>query len=504
MRSWQSIFENIWMTMKGRKVMKYLFQAVIFGAIVFFGGDGLAQVSASVASGFQSSVADANLAGGFSYLPNGDVIGFTQDYVNGPALIRFDANGDGLPVGKTKVLKQLTSFDFGAFVEVSPSGAFALAGIGGSASTIFHVDLATDTVTDFVDAPGNYDVAFIDESKFYLSANPGGFDPSLPNVISLVQVANPVAGEPVAEIFNAPSGPIVLNDMGDIYYIKGTFIYPPPPNSSALLKFKSADLAMAAGSSPPLGETASTLNIPLDGGYDLAYHSLNNGGGEVFISTVKETIFRLTESSGQLATFATLSDAAHPSAPPAVTILAVLNKFGTFDNNGPSSTVLGASVASNFFSSFSLLQITSQTYDADGDGIPASSDQCPLDAAKASPGSCGCGIVDVDSNNDKVIDCGAARSFATNVSPQVGTLSTTKGAIKLQMEKLAGSKLSYEIQIIGTGTNRGTTTLKTTSSRARKTGLKAGTYKVRYRSVQTIRGKVKRSRWSRIQTVKVK
>jgi hypothetical protein len=45
--------------------------------------------------------------------------------------------------------------------------------------------------------------------------------------------------------------------------------------------------------------------------------------------------------------------------------------------------------------------------DDDGDGVGAFCDECPDDAEKTEPGECGCGVPDVDEDNDGMIDCGA-------------------------------------------------------------------------------------------------
>ncbi|NIR35311.1 MAG: thrombospondin, partial [Actinobacteria bacterium] len=43
--------------------------------------------------------------------------------------------------------------------------------------------------------------------------------------------------------------------------------------------------------------------------------------------------------------------------------------------------------------------------DADGDGTGDACDGCPLDSGKVAPGVCGCGISDLDTDNDQVADC---------------------------------------------------------------------------------------------------
>ncbi|MGM5471000.1 T9SS type A sorting domain-containing protein [Flavobacteriaceae bacterium LMO-SS05] len=43
--------------------------------------------------------------------------------------------------------------------------------------------------------------------------------------------------------------------------------------------------------------------------------------------------------------------------------------------------------------------------DADGDNIPDGCDACPSDPLKTEPGACGCGVADIDTDSDGVLDC---------------------------------------------------------------------------------------------------
>lgn len=43
--------------------------------------------------------------------------------------------------------------------------------------------------------------------------------------------------------------------------------------------------------------------------------------------------------------------------------------------------------------------------DTDGDGVPDSTDGCPTDRNKSAPGTCGCGELDADSDEDAIADC---------------------------------------------------------------------------------------------------
>jgi hypothetical protein len=43
--------------------------------------------------------------------------------------------------------------------------------------------------------------------------------------------------------------------------------------------------------------------------------------------------------------------------------------------------------------------------DSDGDGVGDKYDECPSDAAKSTPGACGCNVPDVDMNDNLTADC---------------------------------------------------------------------------------------------------
>jgi hypothetical protein len=50
-------------------------------------------------------------------------------------------------------------------------------------------------------------------------------------------------------------------------------------------------------------------------------------------------------------------------------------------------------------------RITADLTDTDGDGVSDSCDGCPFDPNKTAPGSCGCGVADIDTDLDGVLDC---------------------------------------------------------------------------------------------------
>src|SRR5690606_38204519 len=128
------------------------------------------------------------------------------------------------------------------------------------------------------------------------------------------------------------------------YFIKGTFIYPVPPGSSQLLKFSAAMLSEAQQSGNPLQQADSELSMPLDGGYDLSFRSFE-GKGELYISTISDSIYRYKEGSSSAELFFKAIDVANPGSPPSFTALSIFKPFGRFDATGLSQSILGIATA---------------------------------------------------------------------------------------------------------------------------------------------------------------
>lgn len=431
---------------------------------------------AQIAGGYRGAFSPFNVGGGFSYLPNGDIIGFNVDYINGPTLYRYDANGDGVPAAPQPIV-QFDSSAFPSFVVISPSGAYALAGVTGSVNRVFKIDLATDGVAPYFDSLFNFDMAFIDESHAYLSSNPGGFNPSVPNRIELVDLTATPTFHTVAEIPDTPSGPIAVNGRGDLYYVKQTYLFPAPLLSSVLYKFSAESLAQALTDGAPLGVANSEAGAPLEGGADIVY----NGGsahGQLFVSTLANKVLRIPEDTLIPSDFVTLNDPTGPS----LGFLSLYKPAGVFDTSATTQSVLGVAVTTDFFSTYRLLQVKTDTYDADGDKTPDISDSCPKDPAKTAVGICGCGVADIDSNLDAVVDCGSPRPYQTLMYPSIGLVVVQGTTVTMLFEKFTGKDVRYNIALIGPSPK--TRVAKSATSKTyyyQFTKLKPGTYTLVFR-----------------------
>jgi sugar lactone lactonase YvrE len=252
-------------------------------------------------SGYEAEALDQNFAGGFDYLPNGDIIGMyvdTTGAVNSYIGV-IDANGDGIPADVEK------KYDFGgniwgAFVKVSPDGSFALFGES-STYKVRRMDLESYAVTELNPVSGSfdgaYDLAFIDSAHCYLSANPAF---GTTNKIYHLDVAALSLTE-VATVDNTYSGGIDVDDEGNLYYLRNTDEWPIPDTGAfTLLEFGHTELEYALAHGTVLTPAEAQQIAVLDGGIDVAWHS----SGYLYVSDNHHgEIYRISPLTG----FATLS-----------------------------------------------------------------------------------------------------------------------------------------------------------------------------------------------------
>lgn len=86
--------------------------------------------------------------------------------------------------------------------------------------------------------------------------------------------------------------------------------------------------------------------------------------------------------------------------------------------------------------------------DTDGDGFIDACEDCPNDPDKISPGSCGCGLPDVDGDGDGVLDCidtcgGVDDTVFGPCEPSEIPATSTWGLIVLTLLMLTGGKLGF-------------------------------------------------------------
>jgi hypothetical protein len=264
-------------------------------------------VAPVVPEGFTTVALDQNFMGGFDYLPNGDIIGmYTEPLMADNAYVAVvDANGDGIPSGVSRVY-EFNRPTYGITVKVSPDGSRVLFGDSDFSSfKLYSMSLPDYTVTEVVCAGGTFqgafDLAFIDGSSCYLSANPGTF-PATTNKIYRLDLASGRLTE-LASIGGTFAGPLDVDEEGNLYYVRGKANFPPQAGDFTLLRFGAAELAEALEGGTVLTQADATeLKNGLDGGYGVAWH----GSGDLFVADANNgKIYRIA-ANGAASEFASL------------------------------------------------------------------------------------------------------------------------------------------------------------------------------------------------------
>jgi hypothetical protein len=256
-------------------------------------------------SAYANASLGQNFMGGCDYLPNGDIIGMYTDPVmaENAYIGIIDANGDGVPAGVSRV-HEFNAPTFGIAVKVSPDGSRVLFGDSFSFK-LYAMNLADYAVTEITPSgatfQGAYDIAFIDASHCYVSANPGAF-PAIENKIYHLDLTSKNLTELVS-ISGTYAGPIDVDSEGTLYYVRGKAQWPVEAGDFTLLKFTAAKLENAFSVSSVLGETdAEVVAAGLDGGQDVAWHS----SGTLFVADANNNAVRTVAADGTVSDYAVM------------------------------------------------------------------------------------------------------------------------------------------------------------------------------------------------------
>lgn len=176
--------------------------------------------------------------------------------------VRFDGNNVDLETAGGSQIATLFSIApavFTSFVAISPDESFALVGES-SNGKIYRVSLAGGGV-ELCDLDFNYALAFEDANHALVSAGTASFTSTEIHRVDLATGAT-------AKIVDlaGPSGPLDVDAAGNLYYCTQSLVFPPPPGSSAVLRWTSAQ----THSGTVLTEAdATTFVASLDGGSSL-------------------------------------------------------------------------------------------------------------------------------------------------------------------------------------------------------------------------------------------
>ena len=318
-------------------------------------------INVSSSPEYSSTERIINAAGGFDYLPNGDILSVVGDQSSGVdtkvTVYLSEANGDFSPAGASPLATiVLPAYTYLSFFTMSPDGSFGIFGTSsdGVEDALFRFDVASNSISYLTNVSGSYDLTFIDNATGYISYNPNFGSTNILAKFELFPYA--ITLIPFANIFGAPSGPITVDPFGYLHYVKSTYAFPPPPNSNNLMRFSRDQINNALRTATILGESDSAYVTPIDGGSDIIFSPETALNGQLIISNSNTgKLLQLSQSSGYKAVeFASISDTPLPASP---TILNAFKNSRQFRAGASPLPKIGISLAKDGYTSFSVLEL---------------------------------------------------------------------------------------------------------------------------------------------------
>jgi hypothetical protein len=224
--------------------------------------------SAEPGFGFDAiSIAPAGaFVGGFDLLPNGNYAVF-----DGTSVVEL-AESDGSLV---QTIWTPASSVFGSFVTRSPDGSKLYFGES-TEGKVYEIDVATKSAQPVIDTVFPYDLAFDPSGRAFLA-----YATTFSGGGSFVALCDFTAGT-LDDVIDSPdsSGPVAFDRDGNLFFATpDTSSFPPPPDSTEVLRFAKADVDSAIGSGV-LGVDQGTLVASLDGASAFALDE----AGDVLVS----------------------------------------------------------------------------------------------------------------------------------------------------------------------------------------------------------------------------
>lgn len=179
-----------------------------------------------------------------------------DDGLSAQSLLTFASSTFGsftAPIGSTRVL----------FGESSNGGLWSVPLDGSGAQLITNLTF-------------NYDAVLLDDDRALVSAKLGGFAAANNDVVFVDLLTG---GTQTVAQFPGASGPLAIDDAGDIYYATASNQYPAPPGSVDVLRIARASVDAAIQNSQVLGVADATLVVS---GLDAVGDMVFDDDGDLF------------------------------------------------------------------------------------------------------------------------------------------------------------------------------------------------------------------------------
>lgn len=193
---------------------------------------------------------------GFAVDPQGDQLYLALE----TAIYRVDGPGQRVLVHDLGA-----NNDIGLMVR--PAGSAEVFYASGSSGALYGRTLASGQLRNFDGPAFAFDLVLTHAGQILVSANPSF--PSNPDGGVWLVERGAVPRE-VARVAG-PSGPLLVDRIGNLLYATQSAVFPAPPGSTRVLRFPVAALARAIAGGPLLTEAdADTVIAGLDGAFDMA------------------------------------------------------------------------------------------------------------------------------------------------------------------------------------------------------------------------------------------
>ena len=219
-------------------------------------------------AGLAISLNAQQVAEGYSHQTTALPAGAGQVLSTGAGTVYFDGTDLNVDDGAgPQSLLTFASYTFGSFT--APIGATKVLFGESSNGGIWSVPLDGSGAQLVANVTFNYDAVLLDDDRALVSAKTGGFAAADNDVIFVDLLTGQT--QLVAQ-FPGASGPLAVDDAGDVYYATSSNLFPAPPGAVEVLRIPRAAVDNAIVNNLVLGASDATVVAQgLDAAGDLAF-----------------------------------------------------------------------------------------------------------------------------------------------------------------------------------------------------------------------------------------